>query len=327
VTTDEQALRASASDGDTEAARDLGWLLSLDGQAWMATQTEGEPLEAELWLRRAAESRPDDSTAAVLLANLNARLCELVRHSTEWPEASYDRERFRAQAGDWYDRALAIDPACAPAASGLVAVLAEDWLWHLEREYYASEEDRLRAGDAAGAEVLAVLAETAERAVALTPDDPVAMAALAEAAWRQGDDEVARGWYRTLLAADPRDETAAKRTSEPVTPRPDGFGFLVVRLDFLVTNSGDEVIERLVLSDPAQLGWALDRMPSLDDEVPIDFGELRVYPRDEVLATAADSDPLQWRMAELDGPRLPLGHPVRVGGETLHHGYSFIPPW
>ncbi|MEV4064351.1 hypothetical protein [Nonomuraea dietziae] len=95
-----EALQAAAQDGDAEAARECGRLLSLLPGAAMA---EDEPLWAgEPWLRAAVATRPDDTLAR------GCRMTTSVRSSLPADDAGADSSRQPAfePGAEWRPREL-----------------------------------------------------------------------------------------------------------------------------------------------------------------------------------------------------------------------------
>ncbi|WP_432746660.1 hypothetical protein H7827_18890 [Streptomyces sp. JH002] len=110
------ALHNEAVTGNPEAARELGRLLCLlpdepDGEAWPLPHWPGEP-----WLRAALTARPDDASAAVLLAGVLAQQIER-RYVLGDPDAAIARRQ--GEALHLYRAVLRTDPHHPTARAGL----------------------------------------------------------------------------------------------------------------------------------------------------------------------------------------------------------------
>lgn len=128
---DMAALRSAATSGDPDAARDLGRLLCLvpADPADPADSDRGDDTEnchpGESWLRRTLAARPDDTSAAILLATrLALQLSQQVAVGEEEPE-------LRDEAVTLYRRVLGREPDHHGARIGLAEL----------RELYEETDD------------------------------------------------------------------------------------------------------------------------------------------------------------------------------------------
>ncbi|WP_238006792.1 hypothetical protein KZZ52_24395 [Dactylosporangium sp. AC04546] len=130
---DLDVLRQAADAGDPEAARELGHRLCVLEEAIRLERPDTVP-EAEHWLRRSLAARPDDPVTATLLAGLLVRQHRTALELSSlydgfgapgtgrvaWLRSLWGR---RAEAFQWYRRALDADPAHAAAANGLALMV------------------------------------------------------------------------------------------------------------------------------------------------------------------------------------------------------------
>jgi hypothetical protein len=175
-------------------------------------------------------------------------------------------------------------------------------------------------------------------AVAARPDDAEAAVLLAGRLAQQAGRkrEEARELYERVLRADP-EHPAARAGLAAVQGRldeagADGYGYYLVQGEYWSGTDGRR--ERLVVADPHELRWACDAW--LADCAPSSFHiyELSVCTAGERLSTtnlgavvpAADGS-LNWdavAIPPLPTEPLPVGHPVRIDGVTIHYGWGVI---
>ncbi|WP_203856367.1 hypothetical protein [Plantactinospora mayteni] len=196
------------------------------------------------------------------------------------------------------------------------------------------------------------------RVVAERPDDPDAlvllaglwtgMSAFADVFGGPTDNfrEKSAGRYARALATHP--DCAAAASSLLMLqgcdddewewdPAEAGLSFLLFRSEILVSNSGDTVGVAIVATDPADMRWALHHLlPEFAEALEAvdgpDAAELLVYQHGvlETRLDLVDLDVKEWPTVQVPGlvePRLPLGHPVRVGDHTYLHGCTFNLPY
>jgi hypothetical protein len=346
----EQILRVAASGGDTTADRELGRLLTLLGTRWYESflWDPDQPWEAEERLTHAVASPENDAEAALALAGLYAQAyVQICSNDFTWLGVGYKQreeriaawqQRFRERAAAHYERVLAAEPGCGAAASAVVVLHQEDWSQHQKSTDGRSDGRLLRRGDPVGARLLEELAAAAERALAINPDDAIATAGLAEAAWATWDDAAARRWYRRLFALAPGDDLAELRLTRlgeplPEPAEPAGFGFLLFTIAAQADHHGGMLEESIVISDPVELHWAMAGMVNMHEDAPVEPPELCVYRGGRLVETrklSAEQPVLDSSHkavpAELPEPLLPWGHPVHIGSRTYQHGYNVSPP-
>jgi hypothetical protein len=306
----ERVLR-DAAQHDAEAARDLGHLL-LQMSWWDIQPTgPGDPSAAERWLRQAVSVRPNDVQAHTLLAALLASQCTHIsdmiaarRSAKRW---AADLERRAAQARESYTRALSLDQGSGAAASGLAWLVSQRW--------------ESPPPDTAG------IAATAELALGINPDEPVAMQVLAE----ETRDEPLRERVEALSPAIPRARWRPTHQGGPVSPfghgQPSRFDFFVVEAELLVSNSGETVPRQIVVSDAGPVHW-------ISHNKDVEIGRVHRYERGILVAThrpahmsGKNLDEVidEWfatRVPGTGGEPLPAGHPIRHNGTSLHYGVN-----
>jgi hypothetical protein len=124
-------LRAVATAGDPDAARELGRLLCMLRTDSREQSVDGEFRSAwpeEPWLRAALRARPDDQLAAVLLAGRLVQQIAYWRidddHATAHGEDDHTRARRRDEAHVLYARVLEAEPGNPAARAGAAALNA-----------------------------------------------------------------------------------------------------------------------------------------------------------------------------------------------------------
>jgi tetratricopeptide (TPR) repeat protein len=307
----ERVLRDAAQD-DAEAARDLGHLLLR--MSWWDSQpaNPGDPSAAERWLRQAVSAHPNDVQALTLLAALLASQCTQIsdmiagrRSAKRW---AADIKRRAAQARESYTQALSLDPGSGAAASGLTWLLSQNW--------------ESPPPNTPG------IAATAERALKINPDEPVAMRVLAEATGDNGLRERAEA----LSPAIPRARWRPAYQGGPVSPfghgEPSRFNFFVIEVELLVSNSGETVPRQIVVGDADGVHWVSHRAKN------VEIALVHRYKRGILAAThrlvpvsgkSLDEVIDEWPTTQdpgTDGKPLSAGHPIRHNGTSLHYGVN-----
>ncbi|MEV0390979.1 hypothetical protein [Nonomuraea sp. NPDC050643] len=124
-------LRAAATGGDPDAARELGRLLCLLRTDSLEVAGDGDFLATwpeEPWLRAALRARPDDRLAAVLLAGRLVQQIAFWRidddHAAEHGEDDRTLARRRDEAQALYARVLEAEPGHSVARAGVAALNA-----------------------------------------------------------------------------------------------------------------------------------------------------------------------------------------------------------
>ncbi|MEV0132080.1 hypothetical protein AB0H83_26895 [Dactylosporangium sp. NPDC050688] len=194
---DLDGLRAAAGTGDPAAMRALGHRLCvLSGAVYLDTPDD-EP-EAERWLRRSLAAAPADPVTATLLAGLLLRQQRTALELSPlydglgapgtgraaWLRALWRR---RAEALDWFRRALAADPVHAAAANGLALALldpphTEDFVY-----YPAGDEPEPEGLDDEDPAALAEAEAHLQRVLTAGPGDAVTTAVLARVTAARSD--------------------------------------------------------------------------------------------------------------------------------------------
>ncbi|MBE1531966.1 hypothetical protein [Actinomadura algeriensis] len=271
-----------AAGTDPDAARELGHLL-------LRTSWLGDG--AERWLRRAVAARPDDAEAALLLATALATRCGRIAGTPGRPCG--DAGALAAEACGLYRTVLRLDPGSGAAASGLALLLGETVVTGPD------------VPDAAAA---------ARRALEIDPDEPVALAVLAD---RTGDERV----RERADAFAPPIPSARWGAGTSVSPfghgKPGRYDFFVVEVAVEVTDRGETATGFAVLRDVEQL-----RTFEACSSPP---GRATAYRYERgVLVAKHTASRLSGRtfgeVAEGAGEPLPVGHPVRHDGEPLRYG-------
>jgi hypothetical protein len=219
-----------------------------------------------------------------------------------------DIKRRAAQARESYTRALSLHPGSGAAASGLAWLLSQRW--------------ESPPPDAPG------VAATAERALKINPDEPVAMLVLAE----ETRDDALRERVEALSPAIPRARWRPAHQGGPVSPfghgQPSRFNFFVIEAELLVSNSGETVPRQIVVSDADQVHWVSHR------DKNIEIALVHRYKRGILVAThrlahmsgkSLDEVIDGWSATQdpgTDGQPLSAGHPIRHNGRSLHYGVS-----
>jgi tetratricopeptide (TPR) repeat protein len=219
-----------------------------------------------------------------------------------------DVKRRAAQARESYAQALSLDPGSGAAASGLA--------WLLSRRWESPPPDTPR------------IVATAERALKINPDEPVAMLVLAE----ETRDDALRERVEALSPAIPRARWRPAHQGGPVSPfghgQPGRFDFFVIEAELLVSNGGKTVPRQIVVSDADQVHWVSHR------DKNVEIALVRRYRRGILVAThrlahmsgtSLDEAIDEWsatRDRGNDGAPLSAGHPIRHDGTSLHYGVN-----